>query len=284
MVARTAAQARSASAPSPASTKKQQPRAASSAAARGSSCCAAWSAARRLSRSGSRRSSQGSAGVEEVGVIGLAQALEHGVQQRAAGGLAFAGAPRAARARTRAPTRAGGSAAARRAPTMTSDLSTSAPRWSSSCPFVDGRVGAPRAARPPARSCRRTRRGGGTPPARARTSRPWLHSSAARSVWWRARRVARAAGEQAQALVEPLAHAVDAEQRHARGRQLDRQRDAVERGGRCSITARDVARRRARSAGRAARARVDEQRAPRRSASACGARGAGGGHASGPSR
>ena len=43
-----------------------------------------------------------------------------------------------------------------------------------------------------------------------------------------AQRQARAAGQHAKALVEPRAQAVDAEQRHARRRQLDGQRDAVE--------------------------------------------------------
>ena len=60
------------------------------------------------------------------------------------------------------------------------------------------------------------------------SSRSWLQSMSARSVCWRGKHVAAAAGEHPEALVEPVAQLPRTEHLDARGGEFDRQRNAVE--------------------------------------------------------
>ena len=79
------------------------------------------------------------------------------------------------------------------------------------------------------RSRPRTRRGGRTPPFRARRAASTTSRPSARSVWWRSTRAAPPAGEQPEPLVEQRPRSRPGSSTPTRGRgELDRERDAVE--------------------------------------------------------
>ena len=87
---------------------------------------------------------------------------------------------------------------------------------------------------------------------RSGSSSSWLQSTAARSVWWRGSAVAAAAGEQLEAIVEPARDLAPTDiAAHARGRELDRERDPVEPRRRSAPPPRRSRSRERRSAGRA---------------------------------